>query len=76
MSALSSPILDLLDHGLPEPPHLRQRRRRIRPPAEIDVDRRDTPTSFSARKSAMMSASLPENSRRSPSVALGGTAAP
>ena len=45
-----------------------------RPPKSTSIA--VTPISFSARKSAMMSASLPENSRRSPSVALGGTAAP
>src|SRR5882672_1188482 len=33
--------LDLLDHGIPESLHLRQRGGCIRPPAEIDVDRRD-----------------------------------
>ena len=66
---------DLLDHGGPEPLHLRQRRGCIGPPAEVEVDRRDADL-LQRRKSAMMSASLPENSRRSPSVALGGTAAP
>ena len=44
-----------------------------RPPKSTSIA--VTPASFSARKSAMMSASLPENSRRSPSVAFGGTAA-
>src|SRR5512138_3257026 len=34
-------ILDLLDHGLPEALHLCERCRSVRPPAEIDVDRRD-----------------------------------